>query len=216
MAYQKGEAVEQVYLLLTGGKPTSQSTVKREDISPYLCAACQAVWSEDLSERKMNEIRSKRSGVAFTYTESDIRTAQTLAITKDTVRNALFATVPFTIQAYAGQMMWNVYPLEGFEPFYKIESRAELAGMDDLLGMKFALLESRSDEQRIYIYGAIVDNIVLEAPFNFNALADTDLLPVPAGREIAVIQKCVEFFSIQNGNPINLTVNQNQEGKKDA
>lgn len=216
MAYTKEQAIEQVYLLLVGGKPTSQSSVKREDISPFLLAACQFVWDEDLRERKINEIRSKRNGVNFTYTESDVKTSQTLSVTKDPVRNALFATVPFTIQSYAGQMMWNAYPLEGFEPFYKIESRAELAGMDDLMGMKYALLESRSDEQRIYLYGAIVDNVVLEAPFNFNDLKDADLLPVPAGRELAVIQKCVEYFSIQNGNPVNLTVNQNQEGKKDA
>ena len=208
MAYQKGEAIEQVLLLVLGGKLTTQSQIKREDISPYLCAACQAVWDDDMKERKIMEMRSKRSGVNFTYTESDIKTAQTLVVTKDKVRNALFATVPFTIQAYAGQMMWNVYPLEGFEPFYKIESRAELSGMDDLMGMKYALLESRADEQRIYIYGAIVGSIVLEAPFNFNALKDEDYLPIPAGRELDVIQKCVEFFSIQNGNPVNLTVNQ--------
>ena len=216
MAYTKEQAIESVYLLLVGGKPTTQSVVKRGDIEPYLLAACQFVWDEDLKERKLNEMRSKRSGVNFTYTESDIKTAQTLVVTKDTVRNALFITVPFRIQSYAGQMMFDVFPLEGFEPFYKIQSRTDLAGMDDLLGMKFALLESRSDEQRIYIYGAIVDNVGLEAPFNFNDLKDADLLPVPAGRELAVIQKCVEYFSIQHGNPINLTVNQNQEGKHDA
>jgi len=216
MAYTKEVAIEQIYLLLVGGKPTTQSSVKREDIEPYLLASCQWAWSEDIAERKLNEMRGKRSGVAFTYTEGDIKTAQTLPVTKDTVRNALFVSVPFRIQSYGGQMIWDLFPLEGFEPFYKIQSRTDLAGMDDLLGIKYALLESRSDEQRIYLYGAIVDNVVLEAPFNFNDLKDTDLLPIPAGRELAVIQKCVEYFSIQHGNPINLTVNQNQEGKHDA
>lgn len=216
MAYTKEIAIEQVYLLLNGGKPTTQSTVRREDIAPYLLAACQNAWDEELKERKINEMRGKRSGVNFTYTESDIKTTQTLTLEKDVARNALFASVPFRIQSYGGQMIWEVFPLEGFEPFYKIQSRTDLAGMDDLMGMKYALLESRHNGQRIYIYGASVESIVLEAPFDFNQLGDADLLPIPAGKELMVIQKCAEFFSIQNGNPVNLTVNQAQDNKKDA
>lgn len=210
MAYQKGEAIDQVYLLLVGGKPTTQSSVKREDIAPYLLAACQWAWDEDLKERKLMEMRSKRTNTPFTYTESDIRTIQTLSVSKDDARNALYITVPFKIQAYAGQMMWDVLPLQGFEPFFKIQSRMELSGMDDY-GIKYAMLESRTNDQRIYLYGGSFDSVILEAPFDFNALKDTEILPIPAGRELAVIQKCVEYFSIQNSNPINLTVNQESD-----
>lgn len=215
MAYTKEFAIDQVYLLLTGGKPTTQSNVKRGDVEPYLLAACQAVWEDDIKERKLMEMRSKRTNTPFTYTDSDVRTIQTLIIEKDKTRDASYITVPFRMQAYGGQMIWDVLPLQGFDPFYKIQSRMELSGIDDL-GIKYAMLESRTSDQRIYLYGGLFDEVILEAPFDFNALQDTDILPIPAGRELAVIQKCVEYFSIQNGNPINLTVNQNQEGKKDA
>jgi len=214
MAYQKNEAIEQVYLLLVGGKPTTQSTVKREDISPYLLAACQAAWDADMTERKLMQARAERTGIAYTYTESDIRTAQVLPVTRDTVRNALYITAPFRIQAYGGQMLWEVLPLQGFEPFFKIQSRTELQGMDDLYGIKYALLENRTNEQRIYLYGGLFDEVVLEAPFNFNALKDTDLLPIPAGRELSVIQECVKYFSVQHGNTVNLTVNQEKDNER--
>ena len=199
MAYTLHVAIEQAYIALVGGILTTDSNVMREDVEPFLLAACQSVWDEDIRERKLTEVRAKRTGVAYTYTESDIRTAQELTVSNDTSRNAQYIITPFKIQSYAGQMIWDVFPISGFEQFHKIQSRSELSGMDALYDMKFALIENRQSEQRIYLYGGLFDTVVLEAPFDFNALQDTDLLPIPAGKEEMVIQKCVNFFLAQKG-----------------
>lgn len=212
MAYTKAVAIEQVYLLLVGGKPNTVTAVMREDIEPYLLAACQWAWDEDIKERKLTELRAKRSGVSYTYSESDIRTVQELTVTKDTSRNAQYVTVPFRIHSYGGQMIWDVYPLQGFEPFHKIQSRSDLAGFDDTMGVNFSLLENRQNEQRIYLYGSLFDSVVLELPFDFNALKETDLLPIPAGKETAVIEKCVQFFSVQKAQSVNDEKEEENEG----
>jgi len=201
MTYTKAVAIDQCYIRINGGVLSTENKVKREDIEPYLLSALAWAWGIETEERLQRALRAKRNGVADATSFDDLRITQFLTPQYDEQKKQYYVEIG-NIASIGGMNYFEIAPMHGFEPIYKIEKRSELAGLGDIAdSVNFAYtLRIKGYEERVYFSNLKnCGDCQLEVTTNadFSKIGNNDTLPIPNGKEVLVIERVVEFFTGQ-------------------
>lgn len=193
-AYTKNIAIEQVYLRVNAGQTTTTTTVKREDIEPYLIAALAWAWGISLSERQQNAIRNKRYGVENDVSYNDLRITKYLTPQYDSRKASYFVDV--VIPTIAGNQYYEINYVQGSKPIRKIEKRSDLAGLEDVVDDTCVYYLNNPTPRLYFVNLTTCGDCEIEVTSNidYTAIGDDEIIPIPADKEILFIEKCVEFF----------------------
>jgi hypothetical protein len=191
-------AIEQVYIRVNGGILSTENKVKREDIENYLLATVLWAWGIDFQERLDRSLRNKRYGVADKTSFDDVTVTQLLSPQYDETKQQYYVEVG-NIANVGGNTYFEIAPLHGFQPIYKIEKRSDLAGLGDIAdSFNFAyFLRLKDLEPRVYFTNLKnCGDCKLEVTTNIDLskIADSDILPIPNSKKMLVIDKVCDFF----------------------
>jgi hypothetical protein len=196
MVYTKAVAIEQVFLRVNAGKLTDETTVKREDIEPYLAAACSWAWGLAISERVAQEIRQKRFNIGSAISYDDLKITTYATPQYDERKAEYFIDMPNGVANIGGNQDFDVAYVQGTQQIRRIGKRTDLDGIEDILGGDAAAYYLANPNPRIYIKGLSCGTCEMEVTsnVNFGNLKDDDVLPLPSEKAVLTIDKCVEFF----------------------
>lgn len=195
MAYTKGEMVEQVYLYITGGQPTEDFNVQREDIAIYLANQINTVALID-SRRRRRE--AKMEGVGVSGVDAAFLSTVFLPIAYDSDQDMKY--IEFVKKV---MLMDNIYgiaevgPKKGDMAFVKTNGRYDGVGLDYLFTETVRwYYDNVNGKQRVYFKGIpdVMDEVRVAYVIAFDDLADDDLVNLPSGLETEVVDKAVMFF----------------------
>lgn len=208
MSYTKNELIEQVYIRLSGGKLTQESTVKRIDLHFYVLAAVHAAWGLEFQERAQTALRAKRGGMAYDSSVfNDLQVSEVLTPVKDT-ENGLFYIKPNSVITIGGKADWDIASVKGFEKIFKIGRRSELQGISDT-SIMYAYYE-RTPEKRIYLINTPPTcKVEFTSIQDLSKIGGDEIMPLPEDKAVLVIDKAVEFFTGQKQALEDVLVDQN-------
>ena len=200
MAYTKEYAIDQCYIRINNGNLSSENRVKREDIEPYLIAALAWVWGLESEDRLQTMMRTKRYGMADMVSFDDLRISQYITPQYDEKKKEYFVPI-HNIPAIGGNHFFEVLPISGTKPIYRINKESDLSGLEDVVqDFIIAYYQNlKGVSPRIFLLGLKDADSEVEVLTNadFSTLANSDILPAPAGKELLIIDKTVEFFTGQ-------------------
>lgn len=217
MAYTKAEAIEQVYLHITGGQPTEDFNVQREDIAAYIGNVFNTVALID-SRRRRQE--AKQEGVGSTGVDPAFLSTEFLTVAYDADQGMKYAEfikkVLLMDNAYGiaevGAKKFNEE--KGDMAFVKIKGRYDGVGLDYLFTEVVRwYYDNVSGKQRIYFKGIspVVEEVRVSYVIAFDDLAMDDLVPLPSGLETEVIDRTVAFFQAEADKQVDNTNNSNDD-----
>lgn len=207
--------IESIYLRVNGGKPTQQSTVKREDIEAILPAVIAAALSNEMDKRIAQYIQLKRLGIDKPMSNEDIKVTQYLTPSFDTRKKAHYVDIANSMAIVNGASDFEISPVEGTLPIYKLNKLSDLTGLEDCVnGMAYAYF-MKNPIPRLYIHN-IIDSCELQVTtaLNIDGIGDKDVLPIPDSRLFEVINACVEFFTGQRMMPDDKFIDQMDSAKQ--
>ena len=214
MAYTSEELVDQVYLHLSGGQPTEDMDVQRIDIKKAMPSILAAVALID-SRRARNEARADKTsqlGVdpAWLITEF-------FEIQFDTIRDQRYFKFEKKVT-----LLDNVYGIanvgaeRGDCVFSPSPHRFATAGVDHEFrsaGLVIWYYEKIYNEERVYIkyLPPVVEEVWVSYMPSFDDLDDKDIVPIPAGLELQVLQEAINFFAAEADRPADALNNHNDD-----
>lgn len=211
MAYTKGELVEQIYLRVSGGKLSDDVHIQRVDIEPYLAAAINYAMVKEIRIRKREAIMN---GEWDSDLDPDFLGTYYPEIQTDDQRGLRYAELPVKIQSLPGNLgLQEVFPLYGEVNFVKIKGQFEVTGLNRVLKCPIYWFETVGISQRVYFknLSRAVTKVAVRAVASIQDLEDEDVVPVPPGMEVEIIDICVGFFTGQRQMPSDMIANNNDE-----
>jgi hypothetical protein len=212
MAYTKGQMVDQIYLLISGGQPTEDFNVQRADISIYIANAINHVALVD-SRRRRREAKMLNKG--STGVDTSFLSTEYLDIQTDTKQDLKFVTFdkkPLLLDDAYG--ISEVSAVQGEVPFVKMSSKYDGSTLDYLYtGVTRWYYEKTEGEERIYLKNIshVIEQIRVAYVPSFDDLDDDDVVPLPSGMEIEVVNMAVQFFTVQADRPADDLNNHNDD-----
>ena len=214
MAYTSKQLVDQVYLTLAGGQPTEDFDVQRVDIKKAMPAILAAVALID-NRRERQQAKNNRESTmgvdpAWMITEF-------FKIITDTLRDERYfkfeKKVTLLDNLYG---ISNVGAQKGNCRFLQSPNRFASYGVDDELadaGLVIWYYEKIYNEDRVYIKSLppVVEEVWVSYMPSFDDLADDDIVPIPAGLELQVLQEAINFFLPQADRPADGLNNHNDD-----
>lgn len=199
----KGELVESVYLNVLGGKLSDDVHVQREDIAVYLSSAINFAMTEKI---RMDKADSMMDGLVGGTLSTDFLGTYYAAVVKDEKRNLKYSILPVKIQA----LTWNsglqdVFPTQHldsdeFKAFKKVSGPTAFQYLGKVLGSTTVFWQEKiGSEERIYYknINPFIEEVAVRAVASAQDLSDDDVLPIPPGMEIRIIDLCINFFRQQ-------------------
>lgn len=193
----KGEAIELVLLRVTGGELNDESSVQRNDIRVYLPAAINFAMTESYRVNIQVEGNRDISSVFWAYFND-------LTITVDATRhNWKYVTLPKGVMPLPrNQGIRNVEDGEGgnFKPLSDNGLKTIKHTLKIFTGAKYF----RLDGKKLYLFGMNpnMNNLPgVSMIVDVDDLADTDILPLPAGVEGKALDICFQWVSGQREVP---------------
>lgn len=215
MAYTKGELIEQVYLKVTGGQPSQDVNVKRFDIIPFVSAAIQWVLTKEIRQRRREEAQlgEYSSDVEDTFLGTFFFDVQT-----DEERCLQYIVLENRLQSLPGNggLKYVSAPNSDY-PFQKLLSQWEDVTVGKILSTSNITrywYEKVETEERVYFknLASIVDKVMVRMVTSLDTLGEDDLVPLPGGLEIEVLDMAVRFFAEQRNMPDDM-INDNNDNK---
>jgi hypothetical protein len=197
--YPKNKLIEQVYLRVTGGSTNKDSDVETVDIEPYVEAAIRFVHTKHYYEFRQAE--------GYGFDESSLETyTATLA---DTERGFKTINLGFTPLILPGGMaIDSIIPEEGYVPLVRIRGQQWLSGLDRLCNTTFYWIEG----SKAFVYNAgKMCNLIIRAIPDPGSLGPEDIVKLPAGKDIEVVNIATEYFTGQRTMPADITPNNRDE-----
>lgn len=189
MSYTKARFVEQVLLKVGGGILTDEMAIQRVDIKSYLPAAINYVQFGSYNINLKTEGTRDINSLFYAYFPD-------IAIQVDSTRHN-WTYIPYPKAFVALPHNQGVRQIEDgdgntYKPlsdngFRTIKHSAEL-----FTGASYY----RPEKIGIYLFSQnkLVETVSLSGIVDVDDLADTDILPIPAGFEKQAIDVCYEFF----------------------
>lgn len=194
--YTKAILVDQVYLRVTGGQPSRDVDVRREDIQPFVAAAVRFFFRKQYYDYK-------RLDQVYGFDEVGLHT-YTIAVSGED-RGFKTAELPVRpLNLPMGPAIDTVMPIEGEQVFVRIRGQQWLSGLDRMINTVFFWPEGK----KLYFknLGKSCDIHVRLIPDPVD-LSDDAELRLPGGMDVEVIQLAVDFFTGQRLLPGDLAVN---------
>lgn len=210
MSYTKGEFIEQIFLKISGGQPSPDVNVKREDIEAYLAQAINYVTTE--------EIRQRRREDEMTSIDPEFyKTYENLEPVFDANRNLYYLNLPERLQAIPSQQgIASVAPMWGEVPYIRLRSRYELGTHTKQVDNVFYWYEQlggSGGKERIYFnkMGYPIPFLVLRMIPSFESLDNDDIVNLPGGIELRVLDFADKWFAGQRQFPADMLNNNNDD-----
>lgn len=212
MAYTKAQMVDQVYLLISGGQPTEDFDVQREDIEIYIANAINHVALIDSRQRRREDrlTGDGSSGVDPSFLNVEYLPVQTDE--KQDLKYVKFIKKPLLLDKTYG--IAEVGAPKAQAPFVKQNSKHSDAKIEYLFtGVTKWYYEKTEGEERIYFknFPKTITEVRVGYIPSFDDLDDDDVIPLPSGMELEVVNLAVQFFSAEADRPADDTNNHNDD-----
>ncbi len=212
MAYTKAQMVEQVYLVISGGQPTEDFDVQREDIEMYMSNLINTIALEDSRRRRLE---ARRDNVGTTGVDASFLTVEYLTVLADDdagQKYVKFIKKPLLLDDTYG--IAEVGPKKGDNIFIKIKTRHDGVKLDYLFtDVTRWYYENNKGEQRIYFknIAPVVNEVRVAYVPSMDDLDDDELVPLPSGLETVVVDRAVAFFMQEANMPSDDLNNHNDD-----
>ena len=195
----KGELISQVLLNVTGGQPTQDSNVKRADIENYIESAINYALVESIREARV--IARSEGDITQPYVSSDyLKVYQCLDVSFDEKRDLKYLDLPFElISLHNNAALGNVWSVKGNIVLRKALSQAHLFGIGEIGNTVFYWHEKIDDKDRLWFNtkNPYLQQVNVSAVPSIKDLDREDLIPMPSGREVRVMDLAIDFFRRQ-------------------
>lgn len=205
-----GEAIDLILLNVTGGHMTQDANVLRADIRAYLPSAISYFTVMEMRLRRAEGISENGSPSVW----SDGSFFGTYTLTPTASGSRWYVDLPgHVLSLFNARGVESVTPAASpTRPYVRISNPQQLAGIDDMLGSQvYYYPETSGEATRLWLinYASPVCDLTVRALLNVDNLADTAPLPVPAGVDMQVINKCVGYFNQQRMTPADTALDAN-------
>lgn len=211
---KKNEAVEAVYLAVTGGKPSMDSTAQRADIDNMLPAALSYAMEASRRQKRADGVREYRFLGSLGSGIQDYFTTVTATCSQDTDRDLYYFSIPKQARLMSGgEGIGQLYPKQGIGAYVRVPSLNALRGVD-MPGTVFYWLENVNNEQRVYTLnlGLPACDHLIKVVVSYEDLEDEDELLVPDDIVFSAIQLLTEFFMVQKNGLVEKRADDSKDG----
>ena len=208
MAYTKAQMVQQVYLVISGGQPTEDFDVQREDIAMYLSNLINTIALED---SRRNRLEARRDNIGSLGVDPSFLTVENFSVLSDTVsalKYIKFTKKPLLLDNSYG--IAEVGPIQGDSVFVKARTKHDGVGLDYLFtGVTRWHFENNQGEQRIYFRNIPISISSVRVAYvpSMDDMDDDDIVPLPSGMETLVVDRAVAFFQMEADRPADDLIN---------
>lgn len=189
-----GEMLDLLIIKLGGGRLTSDTSVRREDLSVYLAPAV------NYALLKQYYVTKNEEGVSD-FPEDFVATFTDVPVQFDSDRDLSYVDLPGEILSMSNNRgLRNVSAMKGADTFIQISlnDRSQVAYYPNTFaGYTLFWLEG----QRIYFQNIATDKVLVRMIQSVNELDYEAELPIPAGYEVEVMKLMEEFFTGQRQLP---------------
>lgn len=205
-----GEAVDLILIHVDGGHLTQDSNVLRADIRAYLPAAINYF---TVAEMRMR--RAEARGDSFIPSNwSDGSFFGIYTLTPVNSEYGWYVDLPgHIVSLFNARGLESVYPIKApLMPFIRMSNPSELAGAEQIMGPNvFYYPETAGEVTRLRLlnFSGSACDVIVRAMLDISALSDDSPLPVPAGVDMAVVDKCVQHFAAQRMSPADIALDGN-------
>lgn len=198
----KGEMIESIYLNVVGGMPTDDVDVQKAEIAVYLAAAINYEMVADIRNRKREQAAL---GEWDTGVDTDFLGTIEEPVLYDDQRGLKYVKLNTRMQSLPGNGgLQDVYPTKGERNFVKMRGPFDAVGLDQVMTQQTLYwFENVGADQRVYFrnISPSVTTVIIRLITSIQDLDDDDQVPVPPGLEVAIIDRCVQFFTRQREMP---------------
>ena len=212
----KAQIVEQVILALSGGTPTSDMAVKREDVFSLVNAAIEHALFQTDTQAIVNGLRLFRSSGASPQLTKLKPVTYTLTPVEDTSRGDYAITLPgrpYETEVYKVE----VSPLKGPSNYVYATDRTQIPRDYARMGLKYYWIEQNPDgvyfARILGLYKPVCDHLV-KARLDVTALGDDIELGLPNGVDLRAIEALMAFFQVQKGVIQDFKLNYTDDGQE--
>lgn len=207
----KAQIIDQVYLAVNGGRPTSDSDVQRADIGSMLPAAIAMSRKQQQGEDLLFAMREKRLTGLVSRPVYNSGSEVKLPVSEEDGLGVIELPSSPSPSPLAQPY---VRPTQGPGGYVQAGNRPELMGVPESCGLVFWWL----DGKKIYLQGLgfpVCDHIV-KIELDVNGLPDDFELAIGGEAEARAIEMLVNFFMVQKGTAKDFRINRNDDATTDS
>jgi hypothetical protein len=199
----KGELIELVKLRVDGGKLSNNTDTHRAVISKLLGPAIKEATLIHIRDKRTEELTEKR---LFGIPGSNVaeHLLVTHEVTAETHPRGKVINLGFKIQDFPGNR--GIDSLSNFQgdcQFVLVKSQKQIVGVDPPGGAAFYWYEIYPEGGKVFLKGYNGDStLLLRVAFDADSYGDNDVLPLPFGWEMRIIDRIVDYFIKQRTTPI--------------
>jgi hypothetical protein len=210
MPYTKAELVEQVYLRVTGGKPSPDVKIQRVDIPLYLNAAANYVITKEIRGRRLDNLQTG-SIFADDRVSSEFLNTYIVDVQYDAVRQFYFIKLPARLQSLPnGDGLQSVGLLNAEVPFVKMRNQYEDAYIQQVLNKTTRYWYEKVSGVEVLFFkniSPIINQVLLRMVASLDSMQDDDLVGVPDNLIPELIDLALQFFLGQRQTPADMLNN---------
>jgi len=200
MAYTKAELIDQIFITISGGELSPATEVSRQEVEAHLGAAIAFAigqWSKQSRDQSYREQRFLGRSLAGS---TPIFALYSTSVDIDVVdgldfRYCILPKGAMLLERGAG--VGEVTPKGSLNAVVMAGSRTAISGLDSIESIVFGWVEIEdSGEKRIYFKNLpeTVSEVRAKVAFDVTEMNGDDIVHVPSGLEVQIIDLCVNFF----------------------
>lgn len=209
--YTKAQIIDQVYLAVTGGKPSPDVRVYRADIVKYVEAAVIEAIRDEERERHIRMMRESRAGLRIS-SDNKIDPGFTKTLTRTIQEDAngrKYIEVDGILNLPDDKGLYSVRPKKGLGGWVRTSSPGSL------IGTHMTTTFFWREPPYIFFENIAVNcDVLVQAAIGFTNLSDDDEIPIPSGYERFVVESATKFFFVQRDGKPDYIIDQKDDKEK--
>lgn len=210
--YSIDSIVDQVYLAVTGGVPSDDINVDRDDIRHLAPAAISEACDKHVKIQLNEAVQDWREfGLGREGLAQDLWLNYDLTLEKDTTRNLSYVTLPGKVTYLPGNRGLMQAFISGGEfnvRFQRVGSFADIVHMPVMTGVVQMWVEKGTTAAKVYFRGLGLpkpDSVVIRACLTADSFGDGDELPITDQAAMDAVRILTEYFTMQRQMPEDVT-----------
>lgn len=202
--------VDKVYIGLTGGVPSADIKIERDDIR-YLAPAAISEASDKFVKIQLNEAVQdwREFGIGREGLAQDLWLNYELTLVKDSGRKLYYVVLPGKVTYLPGNRgLMQGFISGGNVRFQRVGGFGDVVHMPDITGVILMWTEQTSSEHRVYFKGMglpVPDTLTLRACLTADSFEDGEELPIPNQVALYAIEYLTQYFMGQRQVPADVT-----------
>lgn len=205
----KGELVDLVYLKVHSGQPSSDVNIRKADIESLMVPAINYVLTAEMRQRRVEEAQISGNTNDTGVDETFIATYYA-DVKEDTERALRYIDMPAKVQSFPGNRgLVQISGLQSPKPYQKMAHQFHDNGIEMAFGdlirywYERVTINNEGLDERVFFKNIppTTEKVMIRMVVSSDDLGDDDLLPIPDGSEIKVMEYMVEWFMGQRQLP---------------